>query len=102
MTRKRTRESLEQIICEPCHLCLGRGTLKTPESVCYEVLRDLLRMDRAYGGDAYLVMAGQVVVDRFLDEESAAVADLEKFIGKTVRFQVETLYSQEQFDIVLQ
>lgn len=102
MTRKRTRESLEQIICEPCHLCLGRGTLKTPESVCYEILRDLLRMDRAYGGDAYLVMAGQMVVDRFLDEESAAVADLELFIGKTIRFQVETLYSQEQFDIVLQ
>ncbi|NLW05597.1 MAG: ribonuclease G [Pseudomonadaceae bacterium] len=102
MTRKRTRESLEQIICEPCHLCLGRGTLKTPESVCYEILRDLLRMDRAYGGDAYLVMAGQAVVDRFLDEESAAVADLEAFIGKTIRFQVETLYSQEQFDIVLQ
>ena len=102
MTRKRTRESLEQIVCEPCHLCQGRGTLKTPESVCYEILRDLLRMDRAYGGEAYLVMAGQAVVDRFLDEESAAVADLEAFIGKTIRFQVETLYSQEQFDIVLQ
>ncbi|GLR64736.1 ribonuclease G [Marinospirillum insulare] len=102
MIRKRTRESLEQIICEPCHLCLGRGSLKTAESVCYEILRDLLRLDRAYGGDAYLVMAGQVVVDRFLDEESAAVADLEVFINKTIRFQVETLYSQEQFDIVLQ
>lgn len=102
MTRKRTRESLEQVVCEPCYLCQGRGTLKTPESICYEVLRDLLRMDRAYGGDAYLVMASQAVVDRFLDEESAAVADLEMFIGKTIRFQVETLYSQEQFDIVLQ
>jgi len=102
MIRKRTRESLEQIICEPCHLCLGRGTLKTPESVCYEILRDLLRVDRAYNGDSYLVMAGQAVVDRFLDEESAAVADLELFINKTIRFQVETLYSQEQFDIVLQ
>jgi len=102
MTRKRTRESLEQIICEPCHLCQARGTLKTAESVCYEVLRDLLRMDRAYGGDSYLVMASQAVVDRFLDEESAAVADLETFIAKPIRFQVETLYSQEQFDIVLQ
>jgi ribonuclease G len=102
MTRKRTRESLEQIVCEPCHLCQARGTLKTPESVCYEILRDLLRMDRAYGGESYLVMAGQAVVDRFLDEESAAVADLETFIAKPIRFQVETLYSQEQFDIVLQ
>lgn len=102
ITRKRTRESLEQIICEPCHLCKGSGSLKTPESICYEILRDLLRIDRAYDGEAYLVMAGQKVVDRFLDEESAAVADLEAFIQKTISFQVETLYSQEQFDIVLQ
>ncbi len=102
MTRKRTRESLEQILCETCPECQGRGSLKTAESVCYEILRDLLRIDRAYGGEAYLVMASQGVVDRFLDEESAAVADLEQFIGKTIRFQVESLYSQEQFDIVLQ
>lgn len=102
MTRKRTRESLEQVMCEPCSLCQGRGSLKTAESVCYEVLRDLLRVDRAYSGEAYLVMASQAVVDRFLDEDSAAIADLEAFIGKPIRFQVETLYSQEQFDIVLQ
>lgn len=102
ITRKRTRESLEQIICEPCTLCKGRGTLKTAESVGYEILRELLRIDRAYDGDSYLVMASQTVIDRFLDEDSAALADLEAFIRKTISFQVETLYSQEQFDIVLQ
>ena len=58
-------------------------------------------MERAYGAQAYLVMAAQAVVDRLLDEDSAAVADLESFISKTIKFQVETLYSQEQFDIVL-
>ncbi len=101
MTRKRTRESLEQVMCEPCPTCEARGTLKTPETVCYEIFREILREERAYGSDTYLVLAAQPIVDRLLDEESASVADLEIFIKKTIKFQVETLYSQEQFDIVL-
>jgi ribonuclease G len=101
LTRKRTRESLEQTLCEPCPTCAGRGTLKTPESVCYEIFREILREDRAYSAETYAVLASQAVVDRLLDEESAAVADLEEFIGKPIRFQVETHYSQEQYDIVL-
>ncbi|MFD2190230.1 ribonuclease G [Pistricoccus aurantiacus] len=101
LTRKRTRESLEQILCEPCPVCSGRGTLKTPETVCYEIFREILREERAYGPETYRVLASQAVVDRLLDEESAAVADLESFIGKTIRFQVEAHYSQEQYDIVL-
>ena len=101
LTRKRTRESLEQTLCEPCPSCQGRGTLKTPESVCYEIFREILREERAYNAETYAVLASQAVVDRLLDEESAAVADLEEFIGKTIRFQVETHYSQEQYDIVL-
>ncbi len=101
LTRKRTRESLEQTLCEPCPTCLGRGSLKTPETVCYEIFREILREERAYSPETYMVLASQSVVDRLLDEESAAVADLESFIGKTIRFQVEAHYSQEQYDIVL-
>jgi ribonuclease G len=101
LTRKRTRESLEQTLCEPCPTCQGRGTLKTPETVCYEIFREIMREERAYSPDTYMVLASQAVVDRLLDEESAAVVDLENFIGKTIRFQVESHYSQEQYDIVL-
>ncbi|RDB44504.1 ribonuclease G [Halomonas sp. DQ26W] len=101
LTRKRTRESLEQTLCEACPTCGGRGTLKTAETVCYEIFREILREERAYSAETYMVLASQSVVDRLLDEESAAVADLETFIGKTIRFQVENHYSQEQYDIVL-
>ncbi|AVV33581.1 MAG: ribonuclease G [Cobetia sp.] len=101
LTRKRTRESLEQVLCEACPTCQGRGTLKTPETVCYEIFREIMREERAYSPDTYMVLASQNVVDRLLDEESAAVADLESFIGKTIRFQVEAHYTQEQYDIVL-
>lgn len=101
MTRKRTTESLGQILCEPCPICDGRGFLKTSETVCYEVFREILRVNRVYDAESYLVMASQSVVDRLLDEESDNVADLETFIGKSIRFQVEALYSQEQYDVVL-
>ena len=101
MTRKRTRESLENILCEPCPTCDGRGTLKTAETICYEIFRDILRAVRAYDGESYMVLASDAVIDRLLDEESNNVADLEEFIKKTIRFQVEPMYSQEQFDVVL-
>jgi ribonuclease G len=101
MTRKRTRESLEQILCEPCSACQGRGKLKTAETVCYEIFREILREARAYQAGGYMVLANEKVVDRLLDEESANVADLESFIGHTIKFQVESIYSQEQYDVVL-
>ncbi|GGO82825.1 axial filament protein [Marinobacterium nitratireducens] len=101
MTRKRTRESLEQVLCEPCSQCQGRGTIKTPETVCYEIFREILRQHRAYDTETYLVLAAQAVVDYLLDDASEHLAELEAFIGKTIRFQVETLYSSEQFDVVL-
>ncbi len=101
MTRKRTRESLGQVLCEPCPVCKGRGSLKSPETVCYEIFREILREARAYDNEKFLVLASQVVIDRLLDEESANVADLEEFIGRAIEFQVETIYHQEQYEIIL-
>lgn len=101
MTRKRTRESLEQMLCEECPVCTGRGVLKTAETVCYEIFREITRDARAYENDTLLVLAAQPVVDRLLDEESSNLADLEEFTGKTIRFRAEPSYSQEHFDIIL-
>jgi len=101
MTRKRTRESLEHVLCEPCPCCEGRGSVRTAETVCYEVFRELLREARQYESEQFLVLASTEVIDLMLDEESSSVAELEEFIGRPIRFQVETLYTQEQFDVVL-
>src|SRR5690606_29066965 len=101
MTRRRTRESLEQLLCEACPACQGRGTLKTPETICYEIFREIIRVARVYENDVLLVMASQQVVDRLLDEESTTLAGIEELIGKTIRFQVEPMYTQEQYDVVL-
>ena len=101
MTRKRTRESLERVLCEPCPCCSGRGNLKTAETTCYEIFREILREARQFDVESLLVLASQEVVDLLLDEESTNLAELEQFIGKPIRLQAETLYTQEQYDVVL-
>jgi len=100
MTRKRTRESLGQILTTHCAVCEGSGTQKSIETVCYEIFREILRVARAYENAVLLVMASSVVVDRVLNEESNTFAELEELIAKTVKFEVEPMYTQEQFDVV--
>jgi len=101
MTRKRTRESLGQMLTEPCACCDGRGTVKTAETICYDIFREILREERAYDASSYLVLASVAVIDRLLDEDSSSLADLEAFMGKTIKLQVEANYTQDQYDIVL-
>jgi len=101
MTRKRTRESLEHVLCEDCPSCGGRGSLRTAETVCYEIFREITREARQFDAQTFLVLASQEVVDRMLDEESTSVAELEDFIGKPIKLQVESLYSQENYDVVM-
>ncbi len=101
MTRKRTRESLERTLCEICPTCHGRGSIKTAQTVCYEIFREITRAARAYEAQKLLVLASQDVVDCLLDEEASSVAELESYINIPIRFQVESLYAQEQFDVVL-
>jgi ribonuclease G len=101
MTRKRTRESLAHVLCEPCPTCGGRGEVKTAHTVCYEILREILREARAFKAREYRVLAAQPVIDLLLEDESSSLAMLSDFIGKPISVQVETSYTQEQFDIVL-
>ncbi len=101
MTRKRTRESLAHVLCEICPTCDGRGEVKTARTVCYEILREILREARAFNAREYRVLAGRGVIDLFEEEESQSLAMLSDFIGKPISMQVESSYAQEQFDIVL-
>jgi len=101
LTRKRTRESLAHTLCEPCPMCQGRGEVKTAQTVCYEILREILREAHQFNTREFRILASQKVIDLFLDEESQSLAMLGDFIGKPISLQVETIYSQEQYDIIL-
>lgn len=102
MTRKRTRESLGQQLCEPCSTCQGRGFVKTAETVCFEIFREIMRCARTYNSPKkFTVVAHAAVIDLLLTSESDTVADLEYLLGRVITFDVENLYTQEQYDIVL-
>jgi ribonuclease G len=101
MTRKRTTDSLARQLTETCPECGGRGAIKTAETVCYEIFREITRAVRQFDAKKLLVLASPKVVARITEEESAAVAELEEFLGKSIRFQPEEQYGQEQYDVVL-
>ncbi len=101
MTRKRNRESLEHVLCQACPSCEGRGFVKTSETVCYEVFREILRQHRQFDFQELLVLARPNVIERLLDEESASIAELEELTGKPIRLQSEGAYAPDQFDVVL-
>jgi ribonuclease G len=101
MTRKRTRESLQHILCEDCPSCVGRGFILTAETVCFEVFREIIRQSRQFEFDEALVLAHQDVIELLLDEQAPSLAMLEEQTGKSIRLQPEALYLQDQFDVVL-
>ena len=101
MTRKRTRESLAHLLCEPCPTCLGRGEVKTARSVCHDILREILREARQFNPKEFRVIASAAVVEMLLDEESQHLAGLSDFIGKPISLRAEPFASPEQYDIVL-
>ncbi len=101
MTRKRTRESLEHILCETCCTCGGRGMIKTAESMCLEIFREIIREVRQYKVQEILVLASNEVVEMLLDEEAGMLAELELFLGISIKFRTELEYNQEQYDVVL-
>jgi len=101
MTRKRTRESLARMLCEPCSICNGKGITKTVRSVTYDIFREILRESRQFNPSQFRIVASPKVIELFLDEESQHLASLSEFIGKPISLQSETAMAQEQYDIVL-
>ena len=101
MTRKRTRESLAHVLCEPCATCGGKGETRTARTVCYGILREIQREARQFNPREFRILASQAVIDLFLEEEAQHLAALGDAIGKPISLQVESLYTQEQYDIVL-
>ncbi|MCU7554681.1 ribonuclease G [Alteromonas sp. ASW11-19] len=101
MTRKRTRESLEHILCGECPVCKGRGTVKTVETICFEIMREIVRVNRAYDADKFVVYASPKVSEALMGEESHMLAELEVFVSKQIKVQTEPLYNQDKYDVVM-
>lgn len=101
MTRKRTRESLAHILCQPCPICDGKGEIKTKQTICYEILREIVREHRQFNPKEFRIVASPDVIDLFLEDQSQYLAEVGDFIGKPILLRAEASFSQEHYDIVL-
>ena len=101
VTRKRTRESLEHILCEVCPVCQGKAVVKSPQTICYDIFREIMRDSREYEAVSYRILASEKVIDMLLNEEQMSLADLQEFLKAKIELQVEPLYTQEQYDVVM-
>ena len=101
VTRKRTRESLGRMLCEPCAVCGGKGIVKSVETICYSIFREIVRETQLFEADKYLIIASQVIADRLLDESAKSLQELEVFIGKPINVQVDPMYHQQDYDLIL-
>ena len=100
MTRKRTSENIQQVLCEECASCGGRGYVKSAETISYDIMREILGAAKTYESTKVLVIASPVVIERFLDKDAKHVQSLERHIERPVEFRIESAYSQEQYDII--
>jgi len=101
MTRKRIKENIGQVLCEPCCYCDGEGYLKSRQTVCYEVLRELEREKRDHFGMNIMVTVHPEVAALFCDEERGAIEKVEERLQGRVFVKGEPEFHLEQYEIVL-
>ena len=101
MTRKRTRESLGRSLCDPCPYCDGKGFIKSPVTVCYEIFREIRRLAHDAKEKKIMVSVNPEVADLLYDEERQGVDDLEQELKKKLIIKADPVLHQEQYDIVM-
>ncbi len=100
MTRKRTRESLTQLLGEPCPTCEGLGYVKSKTTVCYDIYREIERVSSDLGGKTVMVDVNPEVAEMLCEEERAGIERLERALGKRIVVQGIPRFHQEEFEIV--
>jgi ribonuclease G len=100
MTRKRTRESVPRILCEPCIYCDGAGYVKSKTSVCYDIFREVERVATGLAGATIMVDVNPEVADLLYDEERTGIEYLERKLNKKILIKVKDGLHQDQFEIV--
>ena len=101
LTRTRSRGCLSDLLQESCPQCQGTGQIKTAETVCYEIFRAVMQAYRSYSAKITTIIAAPSVIDRLIDDESDSLADLETFIHRPIRLQVDSSFSQDRFEVVV-
>ncbi len=101
MTRKRVRESIGRLMCEPCPYCEGLGYIKSKTTVCQEIFRELRREMLDVHGSKVILTVHPQVADLLYDEERKGLEDLEKRFKKRITVRAKPGFHQEQFEVLI-
>ncbi|MBW2393845.1 MAG: Rne/Rng family ribonuclease [Deltaproteobacteria bacterium] len=99
MTRKRTRENLVQMLCEPCAYCEGKGFVLSDESVAHKILREIRKDLPNFCGREVAVTVSRRVAEQLLGSERATLHTLEEDLGRAIEIRARSDFHQEQFEI---
>jgi ribonuclease G len=100
MTRKRVKQSLERTLCAPCPYCTGAGLVKSPQTVCYEILEEARRLARGMNGDSVkqtTLRLNSEVARTLRTTERDVLTEIEDYLG-AVDITSDPQLHQEQFD----
>ena len=101
MTRKRTRDSVAKTLCEPCKLCLGTGLAKTTQTICYDIMHEILRQSQQFQPKAFKIVAHPSLIERFLQEEKTYLEELKQIINKDISLHSQNFAGIDMYDIIL-
>jgi ribonuclease G len=98
MTRKRVRESLGRTLCTACPYCEGKGFVKSPDTLCYEILRTIRKMAKT-GSTKIIITAHPLVAELLSDEEMLGIEDVERQYGAKVIVRADGKMHQENYEV---
>lgn len=100
ITRRRSSQSLKQLLCEPCASCDAKGVIKSAETLSYEILREIIRITETKPWKRLKVFAIAEVVEKLQDEDIIGLADIETKAGCKIELCVESSLPRGQFNII--
>jgi ribonuclease G len=104
MTRKRVKQSLERTLCSPCVYCQGAGLIKSPQTICYELLEEARRLGKAINGDKdnkqVTLRINPDVAKALRSSERDVMVEIEDYLGPIDITSDPTIH-QEQFDFAV-
>jgi ribonuclease G len=98
MTRKRVRESLGRMLSTTCPYCEGKGFVKSPETLCYEILRTIKKLAR-HGANKIIISTHPIVAEMLSDEEMLGIEDVESQYGVKVMIRSDDKMHQENYEV---
>jgi Rne/Rng family ribonuclease len=99
ITRKRTKQALERVLCQPCPYCTGSGMVKSIPTICYEIQAEARKMAVDLDAGSLTLRVNPEIAKSLKTRESSLIEELEQATRKSIIIQSDPTLHWEQYDI---